>query len=75
MRRRSEKDARTYSFTLKDYRSIQVKMLQTLAKLGVKNSEDDLARLLSDLPEIRCDVKNCPCAYHQSIKRILEVAT
>jgi len=75
LRRRNERDARTYSFTLKDYRSIQVKMLQTLAHLGVKHSEDDLARLLSDLPEIRCDVKDCPCAYHQGIKRILEVAT
>jgi len=75
LRRKSNRDTRTYSATLKDYRSIQVKMLQTLAHLGVKNSEDDLAKLLSDLPEIRCDVKDCPCAYHQGIKRILEVAT
>ena len=75
MSRKHDRSARTYSATLKDYRSIQVKLLRTLVDLGVKHSEDDLAKLLSDLPEVRCDVNNCGCAYHQSIKRILEVTT
>jgi len=70
--RKQDKSARTYAATLKDYRSIQVKLLQTLVSLGVERSEDDLAKLLSDLPEVRCDVKDCQCAYHKSVKRILE---
>lgn len=71
-----EKDsagARTYAATLKDYRGIQVKLLQTLAKLGVKGSdEDDLVKILSNLPEIQCNVSDCKCAYHISIRRIIE---
>jgi hypothetical protein len=71
-----EKDstgARTYAATLKDYRGIQVKLLQTLAKLGVKGSdEDDLVKILSNLPEIQCDVGDCKCAYHIGIRRIIE---
>jgi len=74
LRRKHEKSARTYAGTLKDYRGIQVKMLQALVDLGVDQSEDDLAKLLSGLPEVRCEVKNCECAYHKSIKRILEPA-
>lgn len=66
--------ARSYSATLKDYRSIQVKFLQTLAHLGVKNPEDDLAKLLSNLPEIVCDIPDCKCKYHASIKSIAEVS-
>lgn len=68
-----DKHARTYAATLKDYRGIQVKLLQTLAKLGVKGSdEDDLVKILSNLPEIQCDISDCKCAYHISISKIIE---
>jgi len=72
LKRKQDKDARTYALIMKDYRSAQVKLLQTLVHLGVKNSEDDLAKLLSDLPEVKCDVQDCACAYHLSIKRIID---
>jgi hypothetical protein len=71
MRTKQEKSARTYASVLKDYKGIQVKLLQTLASLGVETSEEDLAKLLSDLPDVTCDVQHCACAYHQSIKKIL----
>jgi len=74
LRRGHDKSTRTYAGTLKDYRGIQVKLLHTLVDLGVERSEDDLVKLLSDLPEVRCDVKDCQCAYHKSVKKILEPA-
>ena len=72
MRRKRDSNATAYAATLKDYRNIQVKILQTLSHLGVKHSEDDLVRLLSDLPEVKCDVKDCACGYHRSIRAILD---
>lgn len=74
MNKKQDRSTRTYAATLKDYRSIQVRLLQTLAQFGVKNSDDDLVKLLSDLPEIVCKVDDCKCAYHSSIKRIIEAA-
>jgi hypothetical protein len=67
----NHKGTRSYAATLKDYRSIQVKMLRALVSLGVKKSED-LVNLLSNLPDIDCKVENCQCAYHASIKQKLE---
>jgi hypothetical protein len=64
---------RSIAATLKDYRSIQVKLLQTFTSFGVDNSEEDLARLLSGLPEVKCQVKECICEYHKIINEIVEV--
>ena len=69
---KEEKSARTYASVLKDYKGIQVKLLQTLARFGVETSEEDLASLLSGLPEVTCDVQECACAYHQTINKIVE---
>ncbi|HLE34460.1 MAG TPA: hypothetical protein VI698_01085 [Nitrososphaerales archaeon] len=70
-RTKDRKSTTSYAATLKDYRSIQVKMLHALVSLGVKKS-DDLVNLLSNLPDIDCKVENCQCAYHTSIKQKLE---
>jgi len=70
IRTNNEKGARAYSATLKDYRSIQVRLLLAMAQLGVNPNDDDLAKLLSDLPEVRCDDKNCKCPYHQTIRKL-----
>ena len=72
IRTNDEKSARAYSATLKDYRSIQVKLLLAMAQLGVRSTDDDLAKLLSDLPEVRCDNKQCKCPYHQTIRELAE---
>ena len=70
-RTKDHKSTRSYASTLKDYRSIQVKLLYALVALGVKES-DDLVNLLSSLPDIDCNIENCQCAYHKSIKQKLE---
>lgn len=72
VRTNDEKGARAYSAALKDYRSIQVKLLLAMARLGVKATDDDLAKLLSDLPEVQCNDKKCKCPYHQMIRRLDE---
>ena len=72
VRVKEEKIAKTYASILKDYRGIQVKFLERLAAHGVKNSEEDLAVLLSGLPEFKCDVKDCVCEYHKTINEIIE---
>lgn len=75
VRTKDEKSTRAYSAALKDYRSIQVRLLIAMAQLGLKPTDDDLAKLLSDLPEVKCDDKDCKCPCHETLRTVAEEFT
>ncbi len=53
-----EKNARTYSAALKDYRSIQVKLILALQKTGaLGEGQDAVAELFSKLSEVKEEIE------------------